>query len=145
MPNEVQDICCPVGSVCHRTSTTLSDVFCCNSSAPASTCRSTITHPAKCLPHYFECHAELGGGCCPANYECYRTECIPQITLPGEDVDGAHVPVQTIQTAATKIKLGEVARSVMSKQTVFLGFGAPCISIWLLACVGGGDGYALID
>jgi hypothetical protein len=144
--------------ICYPSLITSSNVYCCNSSAPAAQCRESARQPPQCLPDTRRCTDATGGGCCPNSLICSPNGCIqikessiigpsssPQAVSGSESIksltavqtDPATVTVTQIPAATvTMAKEAEVAqKGDGSKQSVILSFCVPYVSAWSLLCV----------
>jgi hypothetical protein len=124
--------------ICHPTPLTPSNIYCCNSNETKLECDGSWTALPKCLPSYFECLAEEGGGCCPTNTLCSPNGCITTTSpttvgtpagtaTPTGLVTIVEVPAATV----TMMKQGEVAQSgVGQKDAVLIKLCLPysCVS-----------------
>jgi hypothetical protein len=123
---------------CRSTSLTPSKIYCCNANETDLVCEASWNALPKCLPSYFQCLEEEGGGCCPTNSLCSPNGCItttgPTIinaptgtTTPNLPITVTEVPAAT----ATMLKQGEVAQSgVGPKDSVVIKLCLPysCVS-----------------
>jgi hypothetical protein len=131
--NEAQDICCPVKMACYPTPLTPSNIYCCNSSETELNCDSSWTALPMCLPSYFACLAEEGGGCCPNNTLCSPNGCIT--------TTGPATVTESPAATATIMKQGEVAQNGVGRRdsvVVKLCLPYSCISflVFIAALMG---------
>lgn len=128
-----QEICCPVEMLCQPTIHTSSRIYCCNGTLSHHECHILRAH-ARCRPQYYECSANLGGGCCPNSMTCFKDQCVPKLEQLSSINRSAPSSTGTLPGAPTP-REGEIARGTRLESSMWWGPGHPYSALGFLGCV----------